>query len=78
MCTPRSVSNLDRRVEVAFPVLDPTLRAQIREILDVQLADTVKARLILPDGRSRRIDADGRPSRRSQEEFYTLAGGLAR
>jgi len=67
--------NLDRRVEVAFPVLDGALQAQIREILDVQLADTVKARLILPDGRCRRIVADGRPARRSQQEFYALAGG---
>jgi polyphosphate kinase len=67
--------NLDRRVEVAFPVLDPALQAQIREILEVQLADTVKARMILPDGRGRRIDADGGPPRRSQHEFYALAGG---
>jgi polyphosphate kinase len=65
--------NLDRRVEVAFPVLDPALQAQIREILDVQLADTAKARLILPDGRCRRIAADGEPPRRSQQEFYALA-----
>ena len=66
--------NLDRRVEVAFPVLDPALQAQIRMILDVQLADTVKARLILPDGRGRRIVPDG-PPRRSQQEFYALASG---
>jgi polyphosphate kinase len=65
--------NLDRRVEVAFPVLDPALQAQIREILDVQLADTAKARLILPDGRCRRLAADGGPPRRSQHEFYALA-----
>jgi len=65
--------NLDRRVEVAFPVLDPALQAQIREILDVQLADTAKARLILPDGRCRRLAADGGLPRRSQHEFYALA-----
>src|SRR5215467_11395408 len=65
--------NLDRRVEVAFPVLDPALQTQIREILDVQLADTAKARLILPDGRCRRLAADGGPPRRSQHEFYALA-----
>src|SRR5580765_6734782 len=41
--------NLDRRVEIAFPVLDPGLQAQVREILEIQLADTVKARRILPD-----------------------------
>ena len=47
--------NLDRRVEIAFPVLDPDLQARIREILEIQLADTVKARRILADGSSERI-----------------------
>jgi len=70
--------NLDRRVEVAFPVLDPALQGQIRQLLDVQLADTVKARVIMPDGRCRRIAGDGRPALRSQDEFYALAGALAR
>jgi polyphosphate kinase len=66
--------NLDRRVEIAFPVLDPKLQAQVREILEVQLADTVKARRILPDGSSIRVQADGRPPLRSQERLYDLTG----
>jgi len=66
--------NLDRRVEIAFPVLDPKLQAQVREILEVQLADTVKARRILPDGSSVRIQAEGRPPLRSQERLYDLTG----
>jgi polyphosphate kinase len=66
--------NLDRRVEIAFPVLDPKLQAQVREILEVQLADTVKARRILPDGSSIRVQSDGRPSLRSQERLYDLTG----
>ena len=53
--------NLDRRVEIAFPVLDPGLQAQVREVLEIQLADTVKAQRILPDGSSVRIVADGQP-----------------
>ena len=64
--------NLDRRVEIAFPVLDPALQAQVRRILDVQLADTVKARRILGDGSSVRVHADGRPLLRSQERLYEL------
>jgi polyphosphate kinase len=70
--------NLDRRVEIAFPVLDPVLQGQIREILDIQLADTVKARRILPDGRSMRIRADGDSALRSQERLYeaNAAGGI--
>ncbi|MFD1468536.1 polyphosphate kinase 1 [Hymenobacter caeli] len=36
--------NLDRRVEVAFPLFDETLRAEVRQLLDFQRADNVKAR----------------------------------
>ena len=66
--------NLDRRVEIAFPVLDPGLQAQIGTILAIQLADTVKARRILPDGSSARIEARGEASLRSQERLYEAAG----
>ena len=66
--------NLDRRVEIAFPVLDPKLQAQVREILEIQLADTVKARRILPDGSSVRVQAEARPALRSQERLYDLTG----
>jgi polyphosphate kinase len=66
--------NLDHRVEIAFPVLAPTLRSQIRQILDTQLADNVKARLILSDGRSEHVKPDGETPVRSQERLYELAG----
>ena len=36
--------NLDRRVEVAFPIFDEALRAEVRHLLDLQRHDTVKAR----------------------------------
>ena len=62
--------NLDRRVEIAFPVLDPHLQTQVREILEIQLADTVKARRILPDGSSERIQGHGESRLRSQERLY--------
>jgi polyphosphate kinase len=69
--------NLDRRVEIAFPVLDPVLQARVREILEIQLADTVKARRILADGRSERVAAiDGRPLR-SQQRLYEVTGAGA-
>ncbi len=66
--------NLDRRVEVAFPVLDAHLQAQVREILDIQLADTTKARRILPDGSSVRRRTDGAPALRSQDRLYEAMG----
>ncbi len=36
--------NLDRRVEVAFPLLDDSLRAEVRQLLDLERQDNVKAR----------------------------------
>jgi polyphosphate kinase len=65
--------NLDYRVETAFPILDCRLQRRLRDILDTQLADTVKARLILPDGRSSHVTPGDEPPR-SQERLYALAG----
>ncbi|HSE96288.1 MAG TPA: polyphosphate kinase 1 [Methylomirabilota bacterium] len=66
--------NLDHRVEVAFPVLDPKLQEEVRQILTVQLADNVKARRILADGSSVRVPAGAGPPLRSQERLYELVG----
>ena len=38
--------NLDRRVEVSVPILDPLLQSDIATYLEMQLQDTVKARRI--------------------------------
>ena len=38
--------NLDRRVEVAFPLYDPEVRRQVLRATELQLRDNVKARLI--------------------------------
>lgn len=42
--------NLDRRVEIMFPVEAAKLKKEVKHILDVQLADNVKAQLMQPDG----------------------------
>jgi polyphosphate kinase len=71
--------NLDHRVEIAFPVLDSRLQAQLQEILQVQLAAGVKAWRLLPDGTSARLETDGAPPLRAQQRLYelTAAGRLA-
>jgi polyphosphate kinase len=52
--------NLSRRVEVVFPIETPDLKQRlIREILATSLADNMKARLLLPDGRYERIKPIG-------------------
>jgi polyphosphate kinase len=67
--------NLDHRVEIAFPILDSKLQGEIREILEVQLHDTTKARLLQPDGTSIRAQAAaGAEAVRSQERLYELIG----
>jgi polyphosphate kinase len=67
--------NLDHRVEVAFPILDPRLQAEIRQMLEVQLADTAKARLLQPDGTSVRARPASGAGLRSQERIYELTAG---
>jgi len=70
--------NLDNRVEIAFPILDLQLQAQIRAILDIQLADTLKARLCLPDGKFQRLTLSDAPPVRSQERLheFTTSGRI--
>jgi polyphosphate kinase len=61
--------NLDRRVEVLFPVEDPKLIARLRdEILAQYLADNRNARLMLPDGKYT-WEKPGRSAKDSQARF---------
>jgi polyphosphate kinase len=69
--------NLDRRVEVLFPVLDPALRKEIDQILAVQLADTVKARVIGPDGGSTRPAAPGGRDEGTRSQMVLLQAAQA-
>ncbi len=68
------VRNLDRRVEVAAPVLDPELKKRvIDEVLGMALNDNVKARRVLPNGKSERIvRADGEIPLRSQQALLEM------
>jgi polyphosphate kinase len=64
--------NLDRRVEVAFPIYDPAIQKQIQELIDIQLADNIKARLLRPDNTSV-INRNDKPPLRAQEALYEVA-----
>jgi polyphosphate kinase len=64
--------NLDHRVEVAFPIYDPEVRRQVREIIDTQLADNVKARVLKADNTNVR-NRNERPLLRSQDELFKIA-----
>jgi polyphosphate kinase len=69
------VRNLDRRVEVAVPILDAELKKRVvDEVLGMALGDNVKARRGLPTGQSERIvRAEGEPPLRSQQALLDLA-----
>ncbi len=65
--------NLDRRVELVFPIDDEDLRERAFSILELMLSDTVNARVQLPDTTYTHIDKRGKPIIRSQTEFARLA-----
>jgi polyphosphate kinase len=64
--------NLDRRVEVAFPIYDTRVQQQIQEIIDTQLNDNVKARVLLADNTCV-MNRNGQPPLRAQEAHYQAA-----
>jgi polyphosphate kinase len=70
--------NFFRRIEVMFPVDAPKLKERILAgILPTVLADTVKARVLQPDGTYRRVETESQPLR-SQVALQGLARESAR
>lgn len=61
--------NLDRRLEIIFPVTSSRLRGRLIGILKTYFADNVKARVLLSDGTYQRVPQDG-PRVRAQEIFH--------
>jgi polyphosphate kinase len=64
------VRNLDHRVEAACPVMDPDLKKELQDILDIQLADNVKARILDEDFHNNYVNSQGSKKVRSQQEIY--------
>jgi polyphosphate kinase len=63
--------NLDRRVEVAFPVQDPKLVRFLRdEVLAIYLADVAKARHMKPDGTYERPSDRYQPDTMNSQEWF--------
>ena len=61
--------NLERRVEILFPVEDPHLRKQLWHILEGQLRDTAKAQILQSDGTYEKIDRRGKELFCAQDAF---------
>mgnify|MGYP001072771348 FL=1 len=66
--------NTEHRVEIAFPVLDPTCRALVHEYMGMQLRDNVKARSLTSDGTWVPVErAEGEKPFNSQEALLDRA-----
>ena len=61
--------NLDRRVEILFPVLDDEAKKSAKHILEVELSDNTKAHLLKSDGNYEKIDKRGKVLVNSQMQF---------
>ncbi len=66
--------NLDKRVEITFPVEDEILKQEVINILTLQLSDTLKAHILQPNGREyEKQDLRGMVKIAAQDEFCRLA-----
>ncbi|MBO4981537.1 MAG: RNA degradosome polyphosphate kinase [Lachnospiraceae bacterium] len=70
--------NLERRVEILFPVDRPELKEELFHILKNQLRDTVKASVLQPDGSYEKVDKRGKQIFNSQEAFCKEATDRAK
>ena len=61
--------NLDKRVEIVFPVEDENLKEEVKHILQIQLEDNVKAHILQPDGTYEKVDKRGKMLLNSQDFF---------
>lgn len=62
--------NLDRRVEVGFPILDENIKREVKDILELQLRDNTKARKVNQSEGSNYIERPDGKQHRSQVEIY--------
>lgn len=68
--------NLDRRVEILFPIENEHLKQEVMHVLKIQLQDTLKAQVKKPDGSYERVDRRGKQALSSQEYFMKYAKEL--
>lgn len=61
--------NLDKRVEILFPVENDKLRKEVVKILQYQLEDNVKAHILQKDGTYEKVDRRGKQKFNSQDYF---------
>ena len=64
--------NLNRRIEVACPVYDKGIQSVIKEMLNIQLKDNLKARVLDPELLNEYNSGDPNKKHRAQEDYYNF------
>lgn len=65
--------NLDRRVEIVFPVEDESIKKEVIQILEIEMQDNMKAHVLQPDGTYVKVDRRGKALLNSQMYFCDWA-----
>ncbi len=64
------IRNLDHRIEAAIPVTKKSLRNELKDIINIQLKDNVKARILDTTLQNNYVSSAGNKKVRSQVEVY--------
>ena len=64
------IRNLDHRIEVACPILDKQIQKELKDILNIELNDNVKARLLENNLKNEYVNPRNSKKIRSQIEVY--------
>jgi polyphosphate kinase len=64
------VRNLDHRIEVAVPIIDKAIQKELEDIIDIQLSDNVKARILDNNLSNNYVETNDIVKVRSQSKTY--------
>lgn len=64
------VRNLDHRIEAACPIYDPQIQKELIDILNIQLAENVKGRILDNEQLNTYVQKENKPEVRSQVAIY--------
>ncbi|UCH15427.1 MAG: polyphosphate kinase 1, partial [Bacteroidales bacterium] len=62
--------NLDRRIEIACPIYDKDIQQELKDMINIQLKDNVKARIINEEQNNHYLKSNSKRNLRSQIELY--------
>ena len=70
--------NLDRRVEIMFPIEDENLKEKVMHVLSTELKDNVKLRILQEDGTYMKVSKGNKKAINSQQQFCKEAISAAK